>query len=95
MVFKLFYTGRFKLLSTLIYIAMGWLVVVAIGPLVRALDLWTLVWLFAGGIAYTSGTLFYLARRLPYAHTIWHAFVITGSVCHFVAVALQVLRRPA
>jgi hemolysin III len=94
-VFKLYYTGRFKLVSTLIYVAMGWLVVVAIGPLVRALDLWTLAWLFAGGIAYTAGTVFYMARRLPYAHAIWHAFVITGSVCHFVAVALQVLRAPA
>ena len=94
-VFKLFYTGRFKLVSTLLYVAMGWLVVVAIGPLVRALDFWTLVWLFAGGIAYTSGTLFYLAHRLPYSHAIWHAFVITGSVCHFVAVALQVLQAPA
>jgi hemolysin III len=93
-VFKLFYTGRFKLLSTLIYIAMGWLVVVAIGPLLRALDAWTLAWLFAGGVAYTMGTLFYLNRRIPYAHTIWHAFVLTGSVCHFVAVALQVLQRP-
>jgi hemolysin III len=94
-VFKLFYTGRFKLLSTLIYIAMGWLVVVAIGPLWRALDVWTFAWLFAGGIAYTAGTAFYLSRSIPYAHAIWHAFVLTGSVCHFVAVSLQVLQRPA
>jgi hemolysin III len=92
-VFKLFYTGRFKGLSTAIYIAMGWLVLVAIGPLLRALDVWTLSWLFAGGVAYTVGTLFYLSRRIPYAHTIWHAFVLTGSICHFVAVALQVLPR--
>lgn len=90
-VFKLFYTGRFKLLSTIIYIAMGWLVVVAIGPLVRALDMWTLGWLFGGGVAYTAGTLFYMSRTIPYAHTIWHAFVLTGSICHFLAVASQVL----
>jgi hemolysin III len=67
------------------------MVLVAIGPLWRALDFWTLLWLFAGGIAYTVGTLFYLSRRLRYAHAVWHAFVLTGSVCHFVAVALQVL----
>jgi hemolysin III len=67
--------------------------VVAIGPLLRALDAWTLAWLLAGGISYTAGTLFYLNRRLPYAHAIWHAFVLVGSICHFVAVALQVLQR--
>lgn len=92
-VFKLFYTGRFKLLSTLIYIAMGWLVLVAIGPLWRALDAWTLGWLFAGGVSYTLGTLAYLSRR-RYSHAIWHGFVIGGSVCHFIAVALQVLGAP-
>lgn len=94
-VFKLYFTGRFKLVSTLLYIAMGWMVVVAIVPLWRALDAWTLLWLFAGGIAYTAGTLFYMDRRIPYSHAIWHAFVLTGSVCHFVAVTLQVLPRAA
>lgn len=93
-VFKLYYTGRFKLLSTAIYIAMGWLVLAAIGPFWRALDAWTLTWLFSGGVAYTAGTAFYLDRRIPYSHAIWHAFVLTGSVCHFVAVALHVLRPP-
>ncbi len=90
-VFKLFFTGRFKLLSTLIYIAMGWLVLVAIVPMTRALDAWALGWLFAGGLAYTAGTFFYMSRRIPYAHTIWHSFVIGGSTCHFLAVAGHVL----
>ena len=90
-VFKLFFTGRFKLVSTLIYIAMGWLVLVAIVPMTRALDAWALGWLFAGGLAYTAGTFFYMSRRIPYAHTIWHAFVIGGSTCHFLAVAGHVL----
>lgn len=93
-VFKLFYTGRFKGLSTAIYIAMGWLVIVAIEPMLRLLPTWTLAWLFGGGIAYTVGALFYLSRRLPYAHAIWHGFVIVGSVCHFVAVASQVAPAP-
>ena len=58
-VFKLFFTGRFKLLSTLVYVAMGWMVIVAIKPVWAAFDAWTLGWLFAGGAAYTLGTLFY------------------------------------
>lgn len=90
-VFKLFFTGRFKLVSTLIYIAMGWLVLVAIVPMTRALDAWALGWLFAGGIAYTAGTFFYMSKRIPYAHSIWHGFVIGGSACHFLAVSAQVL----
>lgn len=90
-VFKLFFTGRFKLVSTLIYIAMGWLVLVAIVPMTRALDAWALSWLFAGGVAYTAGTFFYMSRRIRYAHTIWHSFVIGGSACHFLAVAGHVL----
>jgi hemolysin III len=59
--------------------------------MLRQLDPWTLGWLFAGGIAYTAGTLFYLNQRIRYSHAIWHAFVLAGSVCHFVAVSLQVL----
>lgn len=90
-VFKLFFTGRFKLVSTLIYIAMGWLVLAAIKPVLAALDGWTFGWLLAGGIAYTLGTVFYMAKRLPYAHAIWHMFVILGGAFHFVAVLAQVL----
>ncbi|HEY5850931.1 MAG TPA: hemolysin III family protein [Lysobacter sp.] len=90
-VFKLFYTGRFKLLSTGIYIAMGWLVVVAIEPLLGALDAWTIGWLFAGGLFYTLGTVFYHRPSLPYSHAIWHLFVVAGSVCHYVAVMAQVV----
>ena len=89
--FKLFYTGRFKLLSTLFYIAMGWLVIVAIKPMLESLDGWTLGWLLAGGVFYTLGTYFYHRESIPYSHAIWHLFVIGGSVCHFVAVTAQVL----
>lgn len=85
-VFKLFFTGRFQVLSTGIYIAMGWLVLVAIVPMTRALSPLTLAWLVAGGVTYTLGTLFYHSRR-QYAHGIWHLFVLGGSVCHAVAVA--------
>ena len=90
-VFKIFYTGRFRLLSTSIYIGMGWLVVVAIKPLLQALDGFTLGWLLAGGLFYTLGTWFYQRDSVRYFHAIWHLFVLAGSVCHFVAVTAQVL----
>lgn len=90
-VFKLFFTGRFKLLSTAIYVAMGWLVIVAIKPVMAALDGWTLGWLLAGGLFYTLGTVFYHRESIRYSHAIWHLFCIGGSVCHYVAVMAQVL----
>lgn len=89
-VFKVFATGRFAVASTAAYVAMGWLGVVAIGPLVRSLPGAALVWLLAGGVAYTAGTFFY-HRKIPYSHALWHVFVLAGSVCHFVAIGLYVL----
>jgi hemolysin III len=86
-VFKLFFTGRFRVLSTLVYIAMGWLVLVGIGPLSRQLPAATLAWLVAGGVTYTAGTFFYHRHRMPFAHAIWHGFVLGGSLCHGIAVA--------
>ena len=71
----------------------GWLVLLAIEPVWAALDAWTLGWLFAGGVAYTLGTLFYLRRSWPYSHSVWHLFVIAGGVCHFIAICAQVLPR--
>ncbi|WP_412062859.1 PAQR family membrane homeostasis protein TrhA [Rubrivirga sp. IMCC45206] len=93
-VFKLYFTGRFNKLSTLVYLVMGWLIVVATGPMREALPGTTLAWLVAGGLAYTLGTVFYLSRR-RYAHAVWHGFVLAGSVCHFAAVLLEVLRVSA
>ena len=88
-VFKLFFTGRFVRLSTAIYLGMGWLVLIAVVPMMQRLSAPTLAWLVAGGVAYTVGTVFYLNRRLPFAHAVWHVFVLGGSVCHAVAVATQ------
>ncbi|HVQ33965.1 MAG TPA: hemolysin III family protein, partial [Lysobacter sp.] len=92
-VFKLFFTGRFKLFSTVVYIAMGWLIVVAIRPVWAALDASTLGWLLAGGVAYTLGTVFYHRPSMRWSHAVWHLFVVTGSVCHYIAVLSQVLAR--
>ena len=89
--FKLFFTGRFPRLSTGIYIAMGWLVILAVGPLVRTLEPEALIWLVAGGVSYTGGTIFYHSR-MPFAHGVWHLFVMGGSVCHAIAIGIQVAR---
>lgn len=94
-IFKLFFTGRFKLVSTLIYVGMGWLVIVAIKPVLTHVDSWTLGWLFAGGLFYTGGTWFYMHQRLRYAHAIWHVFVLLGSVSHYVAVMGLVVAKRA
>ncbi len=90
-IFKLFFAGRFKLFSTLVYVGMGWIVIVAIRPLYQNLPLGGLLWLVAGGVFYTVGTLFYLGRRIPFNHAIWHIFVFTGSLCHFFSVMWYVI----
>ena len=90
-IFKLFYTGRFKLISTLIYIGMGWMVIFAIKPMLQNIDATTLAWLFIGGIFYTLGTVFYMSKKIRYTHAIWHVFVMLGSASHFVAISRQVL----
>jgi hemolysin III len=89
-VFKLFAAGRFPRASTAIYIAMGWLILIAVGPMARSLSVAVMGWLLAGGLAYTLGTLFYHNRRFTYAHAVWHGFVLAGSVCHAVAVGLHI-----
>ena len=83
--------GRFRGLSLALYIGMGWLVLIALGPLVHAVGRGGLLLLTLGGIAYTSGVVFYVWRRLPYHHAVWHAFVLAGSVLHFFAVLLYVV----
>jgi hemolysin III len=88
-VFKMFFTGRFNLASTLVYIGMGWIALIAAGPLIDRLSTASLVWLVLGGVAYTAGTPFYQTNRFRYAHAVWHAFVLAGSVCHVVAIGLQ------
>ena len=78
---------RFPRASTAVYIAMGWLIIVAVKPLLASLPPAGLAWLVAGGVAYTGGVAFYGWGRLRYQHAVWHLFVLAGSVCHFVAVA--------
>jgi len=88
---KFWFAGRFKVVSTIIYLAMGWLVVVAVKPLWIAVGVGGFSLLIAGGLCYTLGAGFYLWKRLPYHHAIWHLFVLAGSVCHWTAVYRHVL----
>jgi len=89
-ILKLFYTGRFDKLSTIIYVIMGWIVLIAIYPLVNNFSLSGLIWLLAGGLLYTIGAIFYLKNSMPYNHAIFHVFVLLGSICHFIAVFFYV-----
>jgi hemolysin III len=90
-VFKLFFTGRFNKTSTAIYILMGWIAVVAIKPILESIPRGGLILLFAGGLAYTSGVIFYAMKKVPYHHAVWHLFVLGGSTCHFFAVLFYVV----
>jgi hemolysin III len=78
---------KYERLSTVIYVAMGWMAIVAIKPMLQHVPRAGLVWLVAGGLCYTGGVVFYATdRRLWYGHAVWHLFVAAGSLCHFFAV---------
>jgi hemolysin III len=89
--FKSFFAKKFLFLSTLIYIVMGWLIVIAWKPLTAGLPDNAVTLLVVGGILYTLGTIFYVWRSFPYHHAIWHLFVLGGTVSHFFAIFLYVL----
>lgn len=89
-VIKIFYTGHFEVLSTLLYIAMGWAIVFAIKPLAANLAPAGLYWLMAGGISYTVGAILYAFKKIPYNHAIFHLFVLLGSICHYISIYLYV-----
>lgn len=90
-VFKLLLGARFELISTLIYIAMGWAGLIAARPFWDALPAGAMGLILAGGVFYTGGVAFFLWERLPFNHTIWHGFVMAGSGLHLLAVLLYVV----
>ncbi len=90
-VFKLVFWGRLKPLHTLIYLAMGWLVVFYFNDFKAALPPEVLYWMLGGGLSYSLGTLFYASKKLPYYHAIWHVFVLGGSAAFFVGIYRYVL----
>jgi len=90
-VLKLFYTGRFDKISTIAYVAMGWIIIFAIKPLIASLPLNGLYWLVVGGVFYTVGAILYSIPKLKYNHVIFHVFVLLGSFSHFMAIYFYVL----
>ncbi len=90
-VFKALFTGRWDVVSTLLYIAMGWVALVAIKPMFAMVPMPAIVLMAVGGIVYTLGTIFYAWGRLPYNHAVWHVFVLVASAIHFFAVLLFVV----
>ena len=90
-ILKLFFTGRFNLVSTLMYVLMGWIIIFAVKPLIANLSTEGLFWLVAGGLSYTLGAIIYSIKKVPLNHAIFHLFVLGGSICHFVAVYFYVL----
>jgi len=93
-IFKVFFTGRFDRLSTALYVAMGWVAILAIKPAIEMVPGDALALMALGGLIYTGGVVFYLWDRLPYNHAIWHVFVLGGSAVHFFAISFFVLPVP-
>jgi hemolysin III len=85
-ILKLFFTGKFNKLSTVMYVLMGWQIVFAINPLIENFSTNGLQWLFAGGIFYTIGAILYSIKNIPFNHAIFHVFVLLGTLSHFVSI---------
>ncbi len=90
-IFKVFFIGKYRTLSAILYVAMGWAIIVAVKPLLDAMPENGLWLLLAGGLSYSGGVVFYILKNIPYAHSIWHLFVLGGSVCHFLSIYLYVI----
>jgi hemolysin III len=85
-ILKLFFTGKYDKLSTVMYVLMGWQIVFAISPLLENLATEGIFWLFSGGVFYTVGAILYSIKKIPYNHAIFHVFVLFGSISHFISV---------
>jgi len=90
-ILKVFFTGRFEVISLVLYLVMGWLIVFDIPALLQEVDLTGILLLAGGGAAYTIGIIFYVLDRVKYSHVIWHLFVLTGSILHYLFVFLKVI----
>lgn len=90
-IYKVFYIGKSRLISTASYVVMGWMIIGAINPLINNLSVQGLVWLFAGAVSYSIGALLYSRIKLKFNHATFHVFVLIGSFCHFVSIYYHVL----
>ena len=90
-IFKIFWIDKFSILSTILYILMGWIIVLNVKVVLLLVPMKILIYIVAGGLAYTIGCIFYALDKMPYNHFIWHLFVIAGSVLHYIAIFLGIL----
>lgn len=90
-ILKLFFTGKYDRLSTIMYVAMGWIAIFAVKPLLESMETVGLLWLLAGGVFYTLGAILYSIRSLPFNHAVFHFFVLGGSTSHFIMIYNHVL----
>ena len=86
--FNTFFYGKFEKLSIVFYVLMGWLVVIAIKPILANLPTGLLIWILIGGLSYTIGIIFLIWTKFPYRHTVWHLFVLGGSISHFFGILI-------
>jgi hemolysin III len=91
-IFKSFAVGRLAVASATVYLFQGWVIIFAVHPLVHAISPHGLLWLGAGGLAYTLGIVFFALDRIPYFHAAWHLFVLAGSVAHYFAILFYVAK---
>jgi hemolysin III len=89
--FRLVFGSRYRGAAVASYVALGWLCVIAVKPILATVPAGALAWLAAGGLSYTTGVFFFATKRVRHGHAIWHLFVLCGSVCHYLAVVLYVL----
>lgn len=83
---KVFFINRFKMLSVALYIGMGWLILIAVRPMLEMVPAGLIKWIVIGGLCYTFGVIFYAIKRVPYFHFVWHLFVLAGSITHFIGI---------
>lgn len=95
LIFEAINVGKYKIISVLIYITMGWLAIFAIKPMLEALPEGMFTWFLVGGLFYTSGIIFYACKKIPYNHAIWHLFVLGGSITHFFGILFHLALQPA
>ncbi len=81
--YKVFWINHSEIFPVILYVVMGWMIIIAINPMMEALSRFTLILLISGGLFYTVGIFFYALQKMKYSHTIWHLFVMAGSICHF------------
>lgn len=93
-ILKFKYVGKYEMLSTILYVLMGWIAVSVSVQLLEHLQIGGIIWLVVGGLAYTIGVIFFIYERVPFFHTIWHLFVLAGSICHFFCILFYVLPYP-